>query len=44
MQHRFRSLALGLLALLVLAPAASAAHHKAAPKPKPVKGILLSAR
>ena len=42
MQHRFRSLALGLLALLVLAPAASAAHHKPAPKPKPVKGILLS--
>ncbi|MGZ4283345.1 MAG: SGNH/GDSL hydrolase family protein [Solirubrobacteraceae bacterium] len=43
MHHRFRSLALGLLALLVLAPAASAApHHKAAPKPKPVKGILLS--
>jgi lysophospholipase L1-like esterase len=44
MQRRFGSLtlALGLLALLVLAPAASAAHHKAAPKPKQVKGILLS--
>ena len=43
MHHRFRSLALGLLGLLVLAPAAAAApHHKAAPKPKAVKGILLS--
>jgi lysophospholipase L1-like esterase len=45
MQHRFRTLALGLLALLVLAPAAtasSAAHQTAAPKPKPVKGTLLS--
>jgi hypothetical protein len=42
MQHRSRSLALGLFALLVLAPAASAAHHKAAAKQKPVKGILLS--
>src|ERR1700712_1760558 len=42
MQHRFRFLALGLLALLVLAPAASAAHRNAASKPKPVKGILLS--
>jgi lysophospholipase L1-like esterase len=43
--HRFRSLALGLLAPLVFASAASAAsaaQHKAAPKPKPVKGILLS--
>ena len=43
MHHRFRSLALGLLGLLVLAPAASAATaHKAAAKPKSVKGILLS--
>jgi lysophospholipase L1-like esterase len=43
MHHRFRSLALGLLGLLVLAPAASAATaHKAASKPKSVKGILLS--
>ena len=42
MHHRFRSLALGLLALLVLAPAASAAHQRAASKPKPVNGILLS--
>jgi hypothetical protein len=42
MPRRFRPLALGLLGLLVLAPAALAAHHKAAPKPKPVKGILLS--
>ena len=42
MPRRFRSLALGLLGLLALAPAASAAHHKAAPKPKPVNGILLS--
>ena len=42
MHRRFRSLALGVLALLALAPAASAAHHQAAPKPKLVKGILLS--
>ena len=42
MSRRFRSLALGLFALLVLAPAASAAHRKPAPKPKQVKGILLS--
>ena len=42
MHHRFRSLALGLLALLVLAPAALAAPHGAASKPKPVHGILLS--
>ena len=42
MQRRFRALGLGLLALLVLAPAASAAHHKPAPQAKPVKGILLS--
>jgi lysophospholipase L1-like esterase len=42
MQHRFRSLALGLFALLVLAPAASAAYHKASPISKPVHGILLS--
>jgi lysophospholipase L1-like esterase len=41
MHRRFRSLALGLLALLVLAPVASAAHHARA-KAKPVKGILLS--
>src|ERR1700729_1258605 len=38
----FRSLAVGLFALLLPAPAASAAQHKAPPKPKPVKGILLS--
>jgi lysophospholipase L1-like esterase len=37
MHRRFWSVALGLLALLVLAPAASAAS-----KPKPVKGTLLS--
>src|ERR1700760_67753 len=43
MHHRFRSLALGLLGLLVLAPAAAAApHHKAASKPQTVKGLLLS--
>ena len=42
MHRRFRSLAVGLFALLMLAPAASAAQHKAPPKPKPVKGILLS--
>src|ERR1700729_1222241 len=43
MLHRFRLLALGLFALLVLAPAASAAsHQKAAVKSGPVKGILLS--
>jgi lysophospholipase L1-like esterase len=42
MQHPCRSLVLGLLALLVFAPAASAAHNTAAPKPKPVKGILLA--
>jgi hypothetical protein len=33
---------LGLLALLVLAPAASAGLRKAAPKPKLLEGILLS--
>jgi lysophospholipase L1-like esterase len=42
MHRRFRFLALGLFALLVLAPTASAAHRKPAPKSKPVKGILLS--
>jgi lysophospholipase L1-like esterase len=42
MTRRFCSLAMGLLAMLMLAPAALAAHHKAAPKPKQVKGILLS--
>jgi hypothetical protein len=43
MLHRFRFLALGLLALLVLAPAALAApHHKTPAKARPVKGILLS--
>jgi hypothetical protein len=44
MHHRFGSLTLGLLALLVLAPAAgwAAPPHKGAPKPKPVRGILLS--
>ncbi len=42
MPRRVWSLAAGLLSLLVLAPAASAAHHQLAPKPKPVKGILLS--
>jgi lysophospholipase L1-like esterase len=42
MHGRFRSLALSLLALLLLAPTASAAHRMAAPKPKLVKGILLS--
>ena len=38
MSRRFRSLAVGLFALLVLAPVASAAQHK----PKQVRGILLS--
>jgi lysophospholipase L1-like esterase len=43
MLHRFRFLAPGLLAVLVLAPAALAApHHKPAAKARPVKGILLS--
>src|SRR5262245_37809189 len=42
MHHRFRFLLLGLAGLLVLAPAASAARHKAALGPHPVKGILLS--
>jgi len=42
MPRRVWSLAAGLLSLWVLAPAASAAHHQPAPKPKPVKGILLS--
>jgi lysophospholipase L1-like esterase len=43
MLHRFRLLALGLFALLVLAPAASAAsHQKAAVRSGPVKGTLLS--
>ena len=42
MHRRFCSVALGLLALLVLAPVASAMPHNAAPKSKPVKGILLS--
>jgi hypothetical protein len=41
MHHRFRCLGLGLLALLVLAPAASAASQHAS-NPKSVKGILLS--
>jgi lysophospholipase L1-like esterase len=35
-------LAASLVAVLVLAPAAWAAHHKPAPRPKPVKGILLA--
>jgi lysophospholipase L1-like esterase len=42
MQRRFRALTLALLVPLVLAPAASAAHHKLAPNPKLVRGILLS--
>ena len=44
MSRRVCSLAVGLLAVLVFASAASAApaKHKAAPAPKPVKGILLS--
>jgi lysophospholipase L1-like esterase len=42
MARRFCSLAVGMLALLMFAPGALAAHHKAAPKAKPVKGILLS--
>ena len=42
MTRRFCSLAMGLLAMLMLAPAALAAHHNAAQKPKQVKGILLS--
>jgi lysophospholipase L1-like esterase len=41
--HRFLCLAVGLFALLVLAPVASAQlQHKPARRPKPVKGILLS--
>ncbi|HET8978656.1 MAG TPA: SGNH/GDSL hydrolase family protein [Solirubrobacteraceae bacterium] len=42
MQRHVWSLVAGLVGLLVLAPAASAAHHKLAPAPKPVKGIMLS--
>src|ERR1700748_1308687 len=42
MSRRFCSLAAGLVAMLMLAPAALAAHHKPVPKPKQVKGILLS--
>ena len=42
MSRRFCSVAVGLVAMLMLAPAALAAHHKAAPKGKQVKGILLS--
>jgi lysophospholipase L1-like esterase len=42
MQRRIRSLGLGLVAMLVLAPAASAAHHAHPSKPKPAKGFLLS--
>jgi lysophospholipase L1-like esterase len=45
MRRRCRFLALSLLTLLALAPAASAAHRTAAPEPtplKPVTGILLS--
>jgi lysophospholipase L1-like esterase len=42
MPRRVCSLAVGLAATLLLAQVASAAHHKPAPKPKPVKGILLS--
>src|SRR6201995_1009132 len=41
MSRRFCSVAVGLVAMLMLAPAALAAHHKAAPKGKQVKGILL---
>ena len=40
MSRRFRSLAVGLFALLVLAPVASAARSTR--KPKQVRGILLS--
>jgi lysophospholipase L1-like esterase len=44
MSHRFRGLALGLLAMLAVAPAAQAATHHAGakPKPKPVTGYYLS--
>ncbi|HTU94350.1 MAG TPA: SGNH/GDSL hydrolase family protein [Solirubrobacteraceae bacterium] len=42
MSRRFCSLAVGLVAMLMLAPSALAAHHRPAPKPKQVKGILLS--
>lgn len=42
MHRRVRSLPLVLLALLVLAPVASAARSTAARKPQAVKGILLS--
>jgi lysophospholipase L1-like esterase len=42
MSRRICSLAAGLVAMLMLAPAALAAHHKPVPKPKQVKGILLS--
>src|ERR1700746_225984 len=42
MSCRFRYLGIGLLAMLVLAPVGAAAHHKPAPKPKQVKGILVS--
>jgi lysophospholipase L1-like esterase len=43
MPRRFRSPALGLMALLVLAPAALANnHHRVAPKHRPVRGFLLA--
>jgi lysophospholipase L1-like esterase len=43
MSHRFRALALGLLALLVVAPAAQARRHTPLkPKPTQVKGFFLS--
>ncbi len=42
MHRRLYSFALGLLVLLVLSSAASAADHRTAPKPRRVKGILLS--
>jgi lysophospholipase L1-like esterase len=43
MLRRFRLLSLGVLALLALAPAASAAsHHKTVARVRPIKGILLS--
>ena len=42
MPRRFCSLAVGFVSMLLLAPTALAAHHKRTPKPKQVKGILLS--
>ncbi len=42
MHRRVRVVTVSLLALLVLVPAASAAHRKAGPSPKRVTGILLS--